>query len=142
MLAKLSIYKIVLSVSFSLKNQFSSHSIFPFDLIIVIQFRNLSSSLFIHRSVYDLNSGKRRGGSEDLDSSCRREHRETVKYQAVAPKSSKYDFKGCTDLIENKVVKAMIRPKRVLIPDSKDNTNIGIVVSRGASKVQTTSAAL
>lgn len=50
---------------------------------------------------------------------------------------------GClgTNLIENKVVNAMIMPRRFRTSVTKYSTNIGIVVMRGAKIVQVTSAA-
>ena len=43
--------------------------------------------------------------------------------------------------MENIVVKTITMPKRIIILETKYNTNIGIVVSKGAKIVQTTSAA-
>lgn len=46
-----------------------------------------------------------------------------------------------TDLIENRVVNAMIIPIRFLTSDTKYRTNMGVVVSNGANRVQVMSAA-
>ena len=45
-----------------------------------------------------------------------------------------------THHIENRVVNPIIIPKRVLISDTKYSTNMGMVVSNGAKRVQITSA--
>lgn len=98
--------------------------------------------LLVHRSIDHLNcrEGRRRG--ENLDPSCRRKQRKAVHDEItfLIPEErllEDYD----THLTENKSVNPMIIPKRALMSDTKYSTNIGMVVSNGARRMQRTSAA-
>ena len=95
-----------------------------------------SVPLLIYRSIYYLDCCEGRRRSKNLDPPRRRKQRKADHCEITTPLG---DYK--THHMEKNVVNPMIMPKRALISDTKYKTNIGMVVSNGAKKMQRTSAA-